>query len=275
MAKEMNHLFLKIFLVVLFGTFLDLCYLLYLGMGYSKGLTGFSIKTSVYGTFASLPPGSKTVLIFQWIFSLVIISFIIFRDVKSLKTKIPEINIEIKKSPNKNSTDLDSLYEALKERKELSILSISKGFNINKDIALDWCKILEAGELVSIEYPAFGQPIIHLKEKKVSNLGFKKSGIIDIPKPTPLIEPEIIDSPTIKTETEEPVNPSISEKEILNKEEEKHTLIESKKQIAKPVKKEYYGRYTNNKVRALEDEKKMIQEKISKLNAFGKPKTGF
>ena len=72
----------------------------------------------------------------------------------------------LSKNPQKNSsTNLDDFYELLKERGKLEIPEIAKIFNIDEELAMDWCKILESGDLATIDSPRFGTPTIELKGK--------------------------------------------------------------------------------------------------------------
>jgi hypothetical protein len=72
-------------------------------------------------------------------------------------------------NPSYNTTDLDVLYETLKKEKKISVSKIAKTFKIANDIAFEWCKILESGDLAEIVYPGFGEPLIKIKEGAPEN----------------------------------------------------------------------------------------------------------
>ena len=80
------------------------------------------------------------------------------------KKEIAGINLPVIKSRTK--TDLDTLFAIVQEKKELKISSIAKLFRIDDDLAMEWAKILEAGDLVTIEYPGFGGSIVRIKLPK-------------------------------------------------------------------------------------------------------------
>lgn len=61
-----------------------------------------------------------------------------------------------------STTALDNLYNLLLERKMMSVESIATHFNVSKDLVMEWGKILEAGELATIENPKIGKPSIKL-----------------------------------------------------------------------------------------------------------------
>ncbi len=73
-------------------------------------------------------------------------------------------NVSLKKGRNK--TDIDLLYELLLMKKSLQISAIAKYFKVSKLIAMNWCQILEEGNLAEIHYPTVGNPKIELNEPK-------------------------------------------------------------------------------------------------------------
>jgi len=105
------------------------------------------------------------IFIAQWI---ILILILVITYSKFLKHKKHEITSKdyaiIKERKTKSETDLDVFYHLLKSKKNLSMITISKLFKIPREKALEWAKILEKHELGIIEYPAFSDPEIRLKE---------------------------------------------------------------------------------------------------------------
>ena len=66
---------------------------------------------------------------------------------------------------SRTTTDLDALYEVLKEKKKLSLSTIANTFNVSTALVYEWGKILETGKLAKIEYPRFKEPILTLMEE--------------------------------------------------------------------------------------------------------------
>jgi len=91
--------------------------------------------------------------------------FFKFRGQKEVRIDPQDYEI-VKEKKKKSETDLDVLYHLLEKRKRLSVPAIAKLFKIDKEKALEWGKILGNLELVTIEYPAFNEPEIRIKEKK-------------------------------------------------------------------------------------------------------------
>ena len=100
------------------------------------------------------------IFIAQWvlIFAAALIFYINFlrQNKEEDKKEVSGVVINVKRG--KSVTELDSLYELLKEKKTLKISVISKLFKISNEKALEWAKILENHDLGEIEYPAFSEP---------------------------------------------------------------------------------------------------------------------
>jgi len=123
-----------------------------------------------------------SILIFalQWIILAIIGIITYIRFVKNKKEEQRKLNIRPIKKERKiySQTDLDTLYKLLKEKNSLSTQTIGKFFQIPKDKALEWAKILENNKLVTIEYPAFNDPEIIIKTKSTTK-GEKEKLAVD------------------------------------------------------------------------------------------------
>jgi hypothetical protein len=108
---------------------------------------------------------SALLFILQWVILLLIVIFAYVRFLKHHKQEEiePETYV-IPTTKDKSKTDLDALYDLLKTKRSLSTGAISKIFGVSKEKALEWGTVLESSELVTIEYPAFNDPEIRLKE---------------------------------------------------------------------------------------------------------------
>ena len=71
----------------------------------------------------------------------------------------------LKEKFGKTNTDLDLLYFLLREKKKLKIPTISKIFKIDKEKALEWCRILESHDYVIINYPSLSEPEVEFVAK--------------------------------------------------------------------------------------------------------------
>ncbi|MFA4953672.1 MAG: hypothetical protein WC584_05600, partial [Candidatus Pacearchaeota archaeon] len=103
-----------------------------------------------------------------WIllFAIIFVSFAHF--LKTKKEEKIKINLdELSKNGGKSKTDLDTLYNLLKQKKALKVGTIARIFKISNENALEWSKILENHELVVIDYPTFNEPEVKIYEKEV------------------------------------------------------------------------------------------------------------
>src|SRR3989344_1994607 len=161
MAKEEKLIFKRLLLVVGIIFLANIGIFLYNLKIASSGFTGFSIGDTVSQTYTTIPFIAKIFLLVQWAFliGVLIFSSIKDKDVESRRQELSGINLE---KISKKGTDLDTLYSLLQKKKQLRISTISKIFKIDKDIAMDWCKTLESGNLAEIDYPGLGEPVVNL-----------------------------------------------------------------------------------------------------------------
>lgn len=105
---------------------------------------------------------SKIIIIGEWSLLVLLIGISLVGD--KIRTKKTRETLEINRSKDKSNTDIDLLYEALKERKSIPISTISETFKISDQASLEWAKILEDAGLATIYYPRFGEAELKLKE---------------------------------------------------------------------------------------------------------------
>ena len=137
-----------------------------------KGVSGFAIgsvstdevKSSIEQKYPKLPSISQIIIIAEWIALVLVLSAGFLVEKAAIKRDAPA-PIEIKTpSRGKSSTDLDTLYELLKEKKRLKLNAIALSFHLTEENALEWAKILESANLATISYPKFGDPELVLNE---------------------------------------------------------------------------------------------------------------
>ncbi len=136
---------------------------------YGQGISGFSIGKITLGEefktqYKSFSPISLGIIAGEW---CLFFTFLIFTSVKKridAKREVLAIHINKHSDKSKTKTDLDYLYETLKEKKSLKISTIAEAFKIDKDLAEQWCKTLEEGNLATMNYPRMGEPELVLIE---------------------------------------------------------------------------------------------------------------
>lgn len=159
LATALTHTFLQLTVIPTQGAGIS-------GLAVNK-LSGEGLRLS----YDEMSPTSKAIIVGEWILMfLIVITMIVKRLNKKMNVKkdIEGINLEEKYKKSKNQTDIDILYEVLKDRKNLRLSSVSELFKINEDLAIEWGRVLEAGDLATIKYPRIGEARIVLKEEALT-----------------------------------------------------------------------------------------------------------
>ena len=130
-------------------------------------ISGNIIREKVIGFYEASSVDDKILFLVQFIVGIVVI-VLIFLAIKRLRTKRAFSKQSfMEKGVGRSRTDLDTLYEILKQKKEIGMADIEKVFKVDSDIAFGWAKILENGDLAVIDYPRFGKPVLRLVENYV------------------------------------------------------------------------------------------------------------
>ena len=169
----MRKIFLTVFfLVILLQT---LFYFGIYGTGINSfaktGISGFAIgKTNIFEelktNYQNLSGTSKIVIMGEWLIIIFVFLFILIKGLVkgrvNIQKEIVGVAAIIKEPKQKPRTDLDVFYDTLKQKKSLRVSVAAKLFNISKEEAMTWGKILESGKFAEIHYPAVGDPKIVL-----------------------------------------------------------------------------------------------------------------
>ncbi len=108
---------------------------------------------------------SDVFMIVQWGLLLFILFWGIGLVLKNREKSKDVQVLDVKSFRRKNKTDLDVLYDILKKRREIRLPSVCQAFNVSNEVAMEWGKILESGNLAVVDYPGFGDPVIILREE--------------------------------------------------------------------------------------------------------------
>jgi len=169
-----------VFLIALLHT--SAVILLGSGIDLRSGITGnISLApTSLLNNYLQLATTSKLVIAAEWLAVIIIVLVILIAGSRKLSKDMKKekdlISKSLKKEYNKTKpqTDLDVLNNVLQRKKILRMNAVSKFFNVDKDIVMEWFKILEEAGLAEISYPTVGDPKIISTKKDVSNNEKKK-----------------------------------------------------------------------------------------------------
>ena len=135
---------------------------------YSYFLLKFSSEPIIAAlkTFFDYSAPSRELIFSQAILIGTIIFFIIFRKIMKAEKKKKRRKVDMQGVSRESGTSLDALYKILVERKSLNINFIADIFEIKRDLAMEWARILESGDLATLDYPGIGTPRLILKEKE-------------------------------------------------------------------------------------------------------------
>ena len=177
--KKREAFFLLSVLLVLFGYIF-----FFLSQGFPSIYQGFNkANSNLVGNAISnfkVPYLNIDLTLIIFIFQGIILGFIIFavimRAMKKTKQKSENINLgSISLKKTKSQTDLDLFYNIIKEKKKIGIGVIAKYFNIENEKALEWAKILENEEMVTIDYPFLNNPeISYIENEPLENKPFNE-----------------------------------------------------------------------------------------------------
>lgn len=222
MAKKREPILFKIFLWISLFLLIEAAVLLYFSNPGS--ITGHSVE-GVSNLYSKFYPSSKNFLVVQWSIIAVIIIFVYLKNSKIHKRNKTVTNIDVNKAINDSKTSLDALYLILQKEKSLDLKTVADLFEIKIDLAMEWARVLESGDLVTIDYPGIGSPVINVVEKKIveEKLLEKEKEKIS---PTVLLKEE--NKPKSKTEFKGTKDQKITKK--VNKKEEIKKKANIKKQ---------------------------------------------
>ena len=165
MKKRGTGVFVKVLLVMFLFVLINGGFVLYANRGqisFEGGMTGFSVREMVGGTFIGLSVVQKIVLFVQVFIFAMIILFIFVKGIGERGIKKELNSQEVGVGHKKYETDLDTLNNLLIKKKKIHLSSIAKAFKVSKETAMEWCRALEASHLGSIEYPVLGEPYIRV-----------------------------------------------------------------------------------------------------------------
>ncbi len=130
-------------------------------------ISGFAViqpmNLNESGVSSKFPPISFGLIIAEWAILITIMVKGKIHRISTSTADMGKIIVHHKSTNSVSKTDLDVLYEILKEKKELALPEIAHAFKVENSIAMDWAKTLEDGDLVTIEYSRMGEASIKLK----------------------------------------------------------------------------------------------------------------
>lgn len=81
---------------------------------------------------------------------------------------------EVESDKSYLETDIDKLYNIIKEEKTARMSKVSKRLGVPEEKIQDWVDILEEHKLIDIDYPVMGDPVLKLKIPKKEQKEWKE-----------------------------------------------------------------------------------------------------
>lgn len=128
----------------------------------------FGSKIIQISSFADLNFNLRIYSFFAIVLELILIFFFLFIDSKNKDEFVKEMRavkkLKTEFAKSKNQTDLDVLYNILKERKKIKVSILHTVFDVDRETMRDWIETLESGDLVELNNKKFGESELIFKK---------------------------------------------------------------------------------------------------------------
>ncbi len=162
MEKKKRHLKILVSIILIIAIIHSASHFIFFG----TSLAGFAITEKNNNTIKSISPMSIIAITLEWSFLIIFSIVMLAKNRIERKKEVESLNLNIQKYKRTGkTTELDILYNILKDKKHLRLSTISEIFNVKREIALDWIKSLESQNLIEIEYPRIGDLEVKISEK--------------------------------------------------------------------------------------------------------------
>ncbi|MFH1425573.1 MAG: hypothetical protein ABIG28_02470 [archaeon] len=175
MDKRLRVLVGMLFVFVLIAFVHSAVHFYFFGAGFfDRGISGLAVDGSEVD---GKPEGglgdsiSQILVVAEWIFVLVLLIFSYARSKKNFEKEVASLKNMGGVKLAENGTEIDKLYEILKEMKTISFPAVEEVFDIDREVVKGWAETLRLGNLARVDYPRIGEPEIVLIEKKGEDKG--------------------------------------------------------------------------------------------------------
>ncbi|MEK6847191.1 MAG: hypothetical protein AABY16_03430 [Nanoarchaeota archaeon] len=153
-------------LAVLAHTF----YSFYSANNYSlSGISGKAISEDIDEASSKISFKHRLILAGEWLLIILIFMVSLIRAKMEIRGVERVMVTNIKTPRGIARTDLDLMYELVKEKKAIKIKALANYFKVDEKTIVDWARILEEANLIRLNYPAVGEPQVVLNEEVMEN----------------------------------------------------------------------------------------------------------
>ncbi len=129
------------------------------------GISGKAISEDLDEPNSKISFKHRWVLAGEWLFIISILVMSLIRAKMEIHPVEQAVFTKLKSPRGIAQTDLDLMYELTKEKKAVKINALSNYFKVDDKTIIEWARILEEANLVSLNYPAVGEPQIVINEE--------------------------------------------------------------------------------------------------------------
>lgn len=133
-----------------------------------NGISGKAISEDTDGN-EKISFKNHLILAGEWLIIIVISMISLIRAKMEMQGVEQVIVTKIKTPRSIARTDLDMMYDLIKEKKVVKVKALAKYFKVEDKTIIDWARILEEANLIIINYPAIGEPQIVINEEVTNN----------------------------------------------------------------------------------------------------------
>ncbi len=135
---------------------------------FQGGLTGKVITDDADDEAdANLKLKDKIILISEWLLVVSIIAISILKERMEIKVNDETIITPKKTRIGISKTDIDSMYDLIKEKKAIKVGNLAKYFKVDNNTILEWGRVLEEAKLIRVHYPTIGEPVLLINEEVI------------------------------------------------------------------------------------------------------------
>ena len=130
------------------------------------GISGSTVTEETSEASTNLATNKRLILGGEWLLVISILIVTLIKAKMELQTVVDEVIITPQKTrPSISRTDIDSMYDIVKEKKRLKVRTLAKYFKVDDNTILEWARVLEEENLITVHSPTIGDPQIILNEE--------------------------------------------------------------------------------------------------------------
>lgn len=136
-----------------------------------SGISGLAVGKSgvgeeATGVFSLGVSFSQILVVIEWVFVFMALIFVYIGRKANYKNEIVNLKSLKESKEGGKSTEIDTLYEILKEKKRIGFFAIEQVFDVEEEIVRVWADTLSNGGMAMVDYPRTGEPQLVLIEER-------------------------------------------------------------------------------------------------------------